>query len=298
MVGQWEELSFQQLIDELPDLVCRYAPDGALLYVNHAYARFHDASPEDMVGHSFLDFVDVSVRPGIAAALNAMRHTRPDDPVRHNTHRTLSVTGNTRWHEWTDRAFFDDSGELLGFMSIGRDCTDMLTLARTAEHDLVHDHLTQILNRRGVFAMLGDRLVQFSDPFLVGFIDIDDFKQINDQYGHREGDRVLVRIAAVLGDLTPDVIAGRIGGDEFVVVIPSADVAAEGPTLAANLNRTLEALDLPVTASCGWAVTRPGDTADDVLHAADHDMYRRRSSNGQADATEKHNTVHQEAAEY
>lgn len=260
--------------------MCRFAPDGTLLYVNRSYALFHDRKPQAMLGQCFLDFVHPSVRPGIISVLETMQHVTPDNPVRQSTHQTRSATGYSRWHEWTDRAFFDDQGQLLGFMSIGRDVTDIVAATKATAHDLIHDDLTGVLNRRGLFAILGDQLVNAAGPFLVGYVDIDQFKRINDQYGHREGDRVLVRVASALDALTEEGTTGRVGGDEFVVVVQDSDSEEEGPPLANQLNHTLGSLPCAVSASCGWAVAHPGDTADEVLHAADVDMYRRKVSRG------------------
>lgn len=280
MPVEWEDASLRQLIDELPDLVCRFTPDGTLLYVNRAYARYHDSEPEAMVGQRFLNYVHPDLRPGIEAALESMRHITPDNPVRRNTHQTMSTSGNLRWHEWTDRAFFDVDGRLLGFMSIGRDQTDVIDKARAVQHDLLHDELTEVLNRRGLFAMLGDLLVKVDQPFLVGFVDIDHFKRINDDFGHREGDHVLKRVANGLRNLDDDAMVGRIGGDEFVVVLTGINESAQGPLLSAHLNNKLQSRVPQVSVSCGWAVAEPGDTADEVVHAADHDMYRRKAADG------------------
>ncbi|WP_370328092.1 GGDEF domain-containing protein [Euzebya sp.] len=287
MEQNWEDASLRRLIDELPDLVCRFSPDGTLRYVNRAYATFHGTTPKAMVGRRFTDFVDDSVRPAIEAALDAMRATDPDQPVRRNTHQSLSAEGEGHWHEWTDRAFFDAEGTLLGFMSIGRDVTELLARQSAVEHDLLYDHLTGVLNRRGLLAELGDRLVRSDRPFLVGYVDIDDFKRVNDVDGHGVGDATLVAVAAALESLVAGSPAhahgagegavGRIGGDEFVVIMghdPGRAPTATG--VDACLDRALGALSPAVSVSCGWTVARPGDDADSVLRQADGDMYARK----------------------
>ncbi|MFV0259403.1 MAG: GGDEF domain-containing protein [Acidimicrobiales bacterium] len=271
----WEDASARYLIHELPDLVCRFTPEGRLLYVNRAYAAFHATEPEDMIGRSMFDYVDVSVAHGVRGQLDRIQSMTPDDSVRRNVHQSMTPDGQLRWHEWTDQGFFSDDGHLLGFMSIGRDLTDVILAAKRAEHDLLHDDLTGVLNRRGVMEYLNEQVSECSGPFLIGFVDIDRFKAINDQFGHRAGDDVLIAVARTLTQIEGQNMVGRIGGDEFVAAF-DGDTLQRGDELAAALNRNLNDRGTGVTVSCGWAVAGPGSVPDELLNRADWNMYRSR----------------------
>jgi two-component system cell cycle response regulator len=152
------------------------------------------------------------------------------------------------------------------------------------------DELTGLYNRRYVLAHLSELLARRSGPgghIAVMLFDIDHFKQVNDRYGHPAGDTVLREIAArAVRNVRSVDLVGRLGGEEFVVVMPEtnpagAAVAAER-LRAAMANEVFE-LDggttVPLTVSIGVAVTDDGDNdseallkrADDALYAAKND---------------------------
>jgi diguanylate cyclase (GGDEF)-like protein len=113
----------------------------------------------------------------------------------------------------------------------------------------------------------------------VVFVDLDDFKAINDAYGHGVGDEVLTAVAGRLsaGTRSPDLVA-RLGGDEFVVLlaVPSpADLDAAVERIRGELARPLAVAGhtITVSASIGVARPRPDDSPQDVLDRADRAMY-------------------------
>ncbi len=150
-------------------------------------------------------------------------------------------------------------------------------------HQATHDPLTGLFNRRGTLEMLDGVLADASDLQPVGllFCDLDRFKAVNDALGHRGGDRFISIIADRLSrSLEPGSIAGRMGGDEFVVVMPGFDMAAA----AAVANRLVgvlaqpvyaEGREVPSSVSIGVA-TAPlhGNTASDLLRHANAALYR------------------------
>jgi diguanylate cyclase (GGDEF)-like protein len=144
---------------------------------------------------------------------------------------------------------------------------------RTEHHAARHDAPTGLPNRRGLHQLATALLAQPDRHHLVAaIVDLDDFKQINDRYGHAVGDQVLATIAQRF--------AGRLGGDEFAGPLhhPNIDEhlrqqAGQRPaaTLAAPVRCTAGAVT--VTASVGLATTHPSGDLADVLHRADTAMY-------------------------
>ena len=144
-----------------------------------------------------------------------------------------------------------------------------------------HDDLTGLANRRMFTEQVQQALQQ--QPMggtQVLYLDLDRFKSINDSLGHAAGDTLLsVTAARLRGGLLPQDTIGRLGGDEFAVLLaehPSGRVASEvREALAAALALPvpLHGLDLRVTASIGYARSRPGDTTECLLHRADTAMY-------------------------
>jgi diguanylate cyclase (GGDEF)-like protein len=141
------------------------------------------------------------------------------------------------------------------------------------------DDLTGLPNRRDVLARLEALLARGTRCALL-IIDLDHFKRINDSHGHPAGDAVLRAAAEVLrAEGGPPAAAGRLGGEEFVLVLPDAD-AAHARAAGERLRAAIEALDLRpmvpdgrVTTSVGLTLGRPGDGISDLLRRADRALY-------------------------
>ncbi len=143
------------------------------------------------------------------------------------------------------------------------------------------DPLTGVANRRQLEAVLR-RLAKGSEPYSVLMIDLDDFKQVNDRYGHAAGDRVLRQLAELLSRTFRDGdVFGRWGGDEFLAVLPGAG-ALDAAELAARLQhaarelRSLVPKHTPVPRmTIGTATSGPGS---DVVAAADRALYQAKAA--------------------
>lgn len=144
-----------------------------------------------------------------------------------------------------------------------------------------HDELTGALNRRSLGGELGqaiDAARHDSGVASLAVLDLDHFKDINDAHGHDTGDRVLAEFARLVRDGTrrSDRFF-RLGGEEFLLLLPGADAAALArlcETLREATRTRLEAGGAPVTVSIGAAVLKPGEPAHEWLARADRAMYR------------------------
>ena len=144
----------------------------------------------------------------------------------------------------------------------------------------VRDVLTGLINRRGMQERLEEqiqRATREGKPFGLIWLDLDQFKQLNDAQGHAAGDQALIQVAEVLqSGLRPYDRASRWGGDEFLVLLSPCDQ----PTLvlvAERLRREVAAIEvegMPVTVSVGASLTVPGDDLDDILKRADEALYQ------------------------
>jgi diguanylate cyclase (GGDEF)-like protein len=180
------------------------------------------------------------------------------------------------------------------FMAKPVDPNELLARIRThlrrAErtHSLVqqstHDDLTGALNRGAIVEELRRELkrsLRTDTPLSVMMVDVEDFKSINDEYGHTVGDQVLRRIAESLGrTLRVTDRVGRFGGDEFVLVLPELPAKSTG-ALIARLRRAWERSGLPavirqrtIGISIGAATARQGDSIEALVRRADEAMYR------------------------
>ena len=167
------------------------------------------------------------------------------------------------------------------------DLEDRLIAARkTLEYQATRDDLTGIWNRRAILEHLNrevHRSRRNGDPISIAMIDVDHFKRINDTYGHLVGDQALQTTARIIRDkLRPHDMIGRYGGEEFLSVVPNADLE-QVAALADRLRRTLEEtpidlggskLHLSVSMGVSTAYGDEIATIDPLLHAADEALYK------------------------
>jgi diguanylate cyclase (GGDEF)-like protein len=136
------------------------------------------------------------------------------------------------------------------------------------------DPLTGLLNREG----LAHELRELDRPYAVGVIDLDHFKQVNDEHGHDVGDLVLADLANLLSRGRSDDLVARWGGEEIVLVMPATTVDGA----VARLTRLLEearsfvrVADVgPITFSAGVTASHPGEPFADAVRRGDEAMYR------------------------
>lgn len=160
--------------------------------------------------------------------------------------------------------------------------------AETRAEDLsklaITDALTRCMNRRGITVALLDAMAQaerYGTPLSVALGDIDNFKPINDQYGHEAGDKVLVSVASVLADSLrmPDKV-GRYGGEEFLIILPHTNMAQAKKIVdriraSVGNARTPVTPDkkLKVTISMGVTQFKKGEDLEQLLSRADQALY-------------------------
>lgn len=179
------------------------------------------------------------------------------------------------------------NGNVVGAVEYFRDTSSSITLneqiQRLSEQSLL-DHLTQLANRRYIDITLDDKLKEldrFSWPFSIALCDIDNFKIVNDTYGHLTGDDVLIVVAKSLTSaLRSFDFVGRWGGEEFLVVLPGITLEEQLTSICQRMLRIVEAsttksngTTLSVTISCGATQAVAGDSIETLLCRADKGLY-------------------------
>ncbi|OZI74424.1 hypothetical protein CAL22_08035 [Bordetella genomosp. 12] len=170
------------------------------------------------------------------------------------------------------------TGLILALLLFAASLTDMITRLRD-DRDI--DGLTGLWNRRALDERL-ENLISGAGlrPFALLLIDIDHFKAINDRYGHAAGDNVLRTVSRLIRDCAGgDALAGRVGGEEFAIVVPAE--LAEAHTLAQRLRHILAQTRIPeleddhvITASTGLTMLQLGDTVSLWMRRADVLLYQ------------------------
>jgi PAS domain S-box-containing protein len=115
------EERYRAIVQDQTEMICRSLPDATLTFVNDSYARYFDKRPEDLVGKKFTEFLP---KQDADAMREFLMTFTPDEPVKTVEHRVIGSDGEERWHQWTDRAIYGLSGQLIEFQSVGRDITE------------------------------------------------------------------------------------------------------------------------------------------------------------------------------
>jgi len=149
----------------------------------------------------------------------------------------------------------------------------------------VTDQLTGLYNRYYIFNRLNEeikRAKRYGKNFCVILLDVDNFKNINDEFGHDVGDFVLFEVGEVLRNITRSVdTVGRLGGEEFIVICPNTDIVG-GKIIAEKIRRSIEELHIPdvgkITVSLGVAEFTGNETAHELIKSADLALYKAKRS--------------------
>ncbi|MEA2828855.1 MAG: hypothetical protein QOG43_3294 [Actinomycetota bacterium] len=289
---------YRMFVENMRDGAATLSSDGLVLYANRRLAQLLSCSTDTIVGSPLsgfmaggmateLDEIRVPGRFGATVEVDLLDSNGQAVPVLVGS-SPLDVDGELL----TCLTFTDLSAQKAQDREIARlgraqdeRMADLQNTQAALTHLATHDALTSLPNR----GLLVDRINQAlshatrsGDATGVLFVDLDRFKRVNDTQGHAAGDAVLRRVAAQLGSvLRPMDTVARIGGDEFVVLVPGVDghrhAADIGVRLITELNRIPDSIEHgePIAASVGISVSVGGrGTAEILLNEADRAMYQ------------------------
>jgi diguanylate cyclase (GGDEF)-like protein/PAS domain S-box-containing protein len=284
------DITSNKILDSLFDGVYFVDCERRITYWNPAAERLSGYSKSDMIGHccadNLLRHVDAD---GVELCLNgcplaaSISDGKPRESsvfLHHKFGHRVAVSVRTS-------PVRDDQGMIIGAVEIFTDNSSALQLLReleTLKHEVYQDALTSIGNRRYGEVTLSTRIYEWqehSHPFGLLFLDVDHFKLFNDNYGHRQGDEVLVMVAkSISSSLRNMDVVARWGGEEFVIILPGAtpiivkSIAERVRMLIASSFISRGAENLRVTVSIGGTVCRIGESAESIVKRADELMYR------------------------
>jgi diguanylate cyclase (GGDEF)-like protein/PAS domain S-box-containing protein len=284
-------IDFQLLAENTPDIICRCSLDMVLNYVSPSSLDVLGWTPEEMVGHGPDHLVFEGDMEHLHEAASAtLGESSERTPA---TVRMRKKDGSLVWIEINPRLVLDpETDRPSGVIVVMRDVTERKLLEEKLAALAMTDGLTGIANRRAFDEALErewKRTLRHGTQISLLLLDIDHFKQFNDEYGHQVGDDCLraVAQAAVSAVRASDIVA-RYGGEELALILPQVDVAGAWET-AEKVRSVMEDLRIPhsgnpegggwVTVSVGaaTALARVGGTMrmpGGLLQAADHALYR------------------------
>ncbi|MEU8612841.1 sensor domain-containing diguanylate cyclase [Actinoplanes sp. NPDC048791] len=266
---------FQALFLHAPDMVAVLDAEGRVAYSSPSAASVLHFPAGSLQGSSVFELVHPEDRPRMREAFAALLSGR-DSVLRLQT-RILNRAGNATWFEFTASNQMQNPA-LTGIVINARDISENRAFQERLHHEATHDALTGLPNRRRMQDALGTSLRD--DAVAVLFVDLDGFKPVNDAHGHEAGDELLRQVAERLSACVRegDVLA-RVGGDEFVVLMPGVTAQADADAMSQRVRLAVErpfqvfGADITIGASVGVHLATPSDDPDQALRAADHAMY-------------------------
>ncbi|NMT63644.1 putative bifunctional diguanylate cyclase/phosphodiesterase [Marinobacter orientalis] len=263
-----------------------FDPDGKYLFLNAAMANLVNATARDVIGqtpHELGLRLATDLHDAIATAVTTGK-------TLHREYHHCSPSGPELYLDCKFVPVFNDREEIEAVIKTSRDITESKRTDYQVWRSANFDALTSLPNRRLFIDRLEQTLLEAQrkgSSFAVLFIDLDRFKQANDQLGHRGGDRLLVKVAERINTKVRamDTVA-RLGGDEFTLILKETDRNGAMEAAKVLLGSLEQMFDVDshrvhISASIGLAVF-PGDgaDADRLMHNADQAMFAAKEAGG------------------
>jgi diguanylate cyclase (GGDEF)-like protein/PAS domain S-box-containing protein len=279
--GRSGERYLRALLDACGEGILVLGSDGLVADATHAFLRLRGAAHADVVGRGLKDLVhgdDLAQAQALCAA--AATHQGGSGPVRWRMRRG---TGDSWIHvEVVAHNLLADPA-VRGLLLSVRDVTQARSLEQRLKHDAFRDALTGLGNRVSLLDRVRIALARRSEEAHVAvlFLDLDDFKTVNDSLGHAAGDELLIGIAKNLrACLRPQDMAARLGGDEFAIVLEGITATEQAGEVATRIIEafrepfTIGSTHIRVQTSVGVAVSGKGPQgAEELVRDADVAMY-------------------------
>lgn len=274
----------EQLIEMMPSPVWYEDSEGRRVLCNRAFRDLFPERPDEGAGG---DGEGNAGRDPVGQA----RWVPAADPSSMAFETSVTVPGGfTRELLVVRKSLPGAEGGPQGSIGIATDITARRLMERELHRLAITDALSGVHNRRHLLGILAGAVAQAAhgvEPASLVMLDVDHFKRINDEYGHAAGDRTIEFVAAEFRQhLRNTDSIGRIGGEEFAILLPGATLKAAG-AIAERIRAGIAATPIPlpnggehpITASFGVTQLRPGqDSVEAVLHRADQALYRAKAN--------------------
>jgi diguanylate cyclase (GGDEF)-like protein/PAS domain S-box-containing protein len=274
------EARFRSLVQHSSDVILVATREGLLRYVSPAASQVFGYDPARALGRSVTDFVHPQDADRVRSFLrDAAQSPGSSSPVEWR----MSHPDGSWFHTETVASNLLGDGVVDGIVLNTRDVSERKRLERQLTHQAFHDSLTGLANRALFRDRVGHALMlarRQKRTLSVIYLDLDDFKKVNDSLGHAMGDQLLVQAAERLRSCarTTDTVA-RLGGDEFAILVEAlatsdaCEIVLERLSTAMARPFTLGDNELVMRASIGIAASGGEEGADDLLRNADMAMY-------------------------
>lgn len=269
-------LTVEELFGVFPDLVFVLNDEYVIQEFKAGNSKDLYLAPENFLGKSMCDVLPIEATTKLREAFELAYKTKE---VQQTEYR-LIIQDTMKWFE--ARVSLTSNNRLI---TLVRDITESKCKEEQILYQATHDHLTGLYNRAFAFDYISQKLKEAARTHSITailFVDLDNFKLINDSYGHDKGDQVLVVTAnAIKNTLREQDLVARVGGDEFIVALDGdlqiSDIKDIAQKVIHNLKAEIAKMNLKsnVTASIGVSICSKGNTGvSDLIRQADAAMYK------------------------
>lgn len=277
--AQQRQALLARALDATQDAVLIADHQAHILFVNQAFEHLTGYSSAEVLGRT-PQFLQSGQHP--PAFYNQLRETLRRGESYQSTFTNRHKSGLLYYAAQTITPLKDEDGRILNYVSVSKDVSELVARTQELRKQANHDALTGLLNRRA-----GERQLQLCEhlaqaekqSYALVLGDIDEFKQINDCFGHEVGDQILQRCAALLSASvrSGDAVV-RWGGEEFLIVLPGCPPGA-ARELAERMRKAIAAQENPavgrsITMSLGVAVWQPPEDRRELLRRTDQALYQ------------------------
>jgi diguanylate cyclase (GGDEF)-like protein/PAS domain S-box-containing protein len=287
------EERYRLIVELAREGICVVDAGGTTTFANHALADLLGTTVSEMLGGSLFEFIDEAERVEARARIVGAG----DQPRDEQDLRLLTVDRRLVWARIRCSTVRQHDGTYHGAIMFVTDVTERRALEQRLAEEARRDPLTGVANRTQLFEVLSPIL---EDGALTAalYVDLDGFKDVNDQFGHTLGDELLCSVAARVRGAIRDVdTLARVGGDEFVVVCRDLESTEEAVAIGRRIREVLaqpfglEVGAVRIDSSIGIAFGRTPDS-DGLLARADQALYRaKRKGRGRIEITFDNNAA-------
>lgn len=273
----YEEIKRESKIIDKYVMITKLDKNGTIIHVSRNFTDITGYSPKEVIGkkykqlkHNYNDETHQS-----------LLGTLESGKVWENDIKDSDKAGNELWLNLIVSPEFDEKNNITQYTAIAKDITEKKIIEKMS----ITDSLTNLYNRRKIEEIMSgeiDRFKRYRNNFSIIFIDIDKFKNINDVFGHKVGDEVLIDLSNILLKYSrPTDFVGRWGGEEFIIVTSQTDIK-QALLFAELLRQKIENFEFstkkPVTISSGVTQYNDMDTISSVISRADDALYKAKES--------------------
>ncbi|WP_373073222.1 diguanylate cyclase [Sulfurimonas sp.] len=276
------ESTLSSIINSTDDLIFFKDKEFKYLGCNDAFLKFVGQTKDKMIGHNDFELF----REEMASQFREMDVQMLEKNEVSSNYEWITYPDGERKYLLVQKIPFKYNNKDTGVLGIARDITELHLAQKKIKDQTYVDELTKLYNRKSYNKRVEELLSlkkRYKTKFSMIMFDIDDFKQVNDTYGHKVGDEVLVKLSNIVkSQLRENDYVFRIGGEEFVVLLTETGLESAvsvAEKLRKNISEKLdEVTDRTITVSLGVSESNESDTEDTIFRRVDRLLYKSKNS--------------------